>query len=112
MDFGEGSIYATTTTGKGVVTTAKQAFDKSVPCNFILQSNYDDKFATRRAWFDNLKIERISAGETEPFDPSTGIATLKTANANNGAIFNLAGQKVGKDFKGIVIINGRKFVVK
>lgn len=31
---------------------------------------------------------------------------------NNGAIYNLAGQKVGKDYKGIVIQNGRKFIQK
>ena len=60
MDFGEGTIYCTTTSSKGVATTAKQSFDKSLPCNFILQSNYDDKFASRRCWFDNLKIERIA----------------------------------------------------
>ena len=60
MDFGEGTIYCTTTSSKGVVTTEKQSFDKSLPCNFILQSNYDDKFASRRCWFDNLKIERIA----------------------------------------------------
>ena len=60
MDFGEGTIYCTTTSSKGVATTEKQTFDKSLPCNFILQSNYDDKFASRRCWFDNLKIERIA----------------------------------------------------
>lgn len=30
----------------------------------------------------------------------------------NGAIYNLAGQKVGRDYKGIVIQNGRKFIQK
>ena len=67
LDFGEGSIYCTTTSDKGVVTTAKQAFDKSVPRSFVLQCNYDTKFASRRCWFDNLKIQRITAGATDPF---------------------------------------------
>lgn len=31
---------------------------------------------------------------------------------NNGAIYNLAGQKVGRDYKGVVIQNGRKFIQK
>lgn len=43
---------------------------------------------------------------------STGINTVKAAKAENNAIYNLAGQKVGSDYKGIVIKNGRKFVVK
>lgn len=33
-------------------------------------------------------------------------------NAENGAIYNLAGQRVGKDYKGIVIKNGKKFMNK
>lgn len=65
LDFGEGSIYATTTSAKGVKTTAKQGFDKSVPVKFVLQSNYVNN--DRRIWFDNLKIERIAAGATDPF---------------------------------------------
>ena len=35
-----------------------------------------------------------------------------SADRANGAIFNLAGQKVGADFKGVVIKNGKKFFVK
>ena len=43
----------------------------------------------------------------------TGINAIKTAEiANDGAIYNLAGQKVSNDFKGLVIKNGKKFVVK
>ena len=109
LDFGEGTIYCTTTSDKGVVTTPKQAFDKSVPVKFVLQSNYINN--DRRIWFDNLKIERIAAGATEPFVPS-GIAGVKAAVKADGVIYNLAGQKVGKDYKGLVIMNGKKFVQK
>jgi len=42
---------------------------------------------------------------------AASINTVKVA-AQNGVIYNLAGQKVGKDYKGIVIMNGKKFVVK
>ncbi len=68
IDYGEGSIYCTTTSDNGVVTTAKQVYDKSIPRSFVLQSNYNNN--DRRIWFDNLKIQRITAGATEPFDPS------------------------------------------
>ena len=64
LDFGEGTIYCTTTSAKGTVSTAKQAFDKSVPVSFILQSNYINN--DRRVWFDNLKIQRIATGEVAP----------------------------------------------
>lgn len=45
-------------------------------------------------------------------DPSTGISSAVAApKANpNAPIYNLAGQKVSKSYKGVVIQNGKKFV--
>ena len=43
---------------------------------------------------------------------STGISTVKAQKAQNNVIYNLAGQKVGNDYKGIVIMNGKKFMQK
>ena len=83
LDYGRGSMYVTTTSGKGVVTTKEQKFDKLIPRSFILKSNYDDKFASRRCWFDNLKIEVIQAGETEPF---VGINNAKVADAKEAPV--------------------------
>ena len=40
---------------------------------------------------------------------STGINTVKTA-AEDGAVYNLAGQKVSENYKGVVIKNGRKII--
>ena len=43
----------------------------------------------------------------------TGINTIKTAEQNADApIYNLAGQKVDKGFKGVVIQNGKKMIQK
>ena len=42
---------------------------------------------------------------------TTGINALKVA-AQNGAIYNVAGQKVNAGYKGLVIKNGKKFVNK
>lgn len=44
----------------------------------------------------------------------TGIQNVKVADAKsaNGAIYNLAGQKVNENYKGIVIKNGKKFIQK
>ncbi len=46
------------------------------------------------------------------FDDATGIIAVSNNVINNGAMYNLAGQKVGSDYKGIVIVNGMKFLNK
>lgn len=48
-------------------------------------------------------------GVTE--DVVTGINSIN-AEENDGAAYNLAGQKVGKNYKGIVVKNGKKAIVK
>ena len=42
----------------------------------------------------------------------TGINTVKAVEAENGAAYNLAGQKVADGFKGVVIKNGKKMIQK
>ena len=108
MDYGRKSMYCTINSVNGS-TTSEEVVLEAIPTKFILQCNYNND--ARRSWFDNLKIERIAAGATEPFVPS-GIAGVKAAVKADGAIYNLAGQKVGKDYKGLVIMNGKKFVQK
>ena len=46
----------------------------------------------------------------EPIE--TGINAVKVNAANSAAVYNLAGQKVGKDFKGIVVKDGKKYIQK
>lgn len=43
---------------------------------------------------------------------ATGIHTIEAASAANGAMYNLAGQRVDKSYKGIVIVNGKKYLNK
>jgi hypothetical protein len=51
--------------------------------------------------------------DNDPTMGTDGIQDIKTAVIDlNGAIYNLAGQKVSNDFKGLVIKNGKKFVIK
>jgi len=97
LDFGEGSMYATTTSANGVVTTEKQAFNKAVPVKFVLKSNYINN--DRRVWFDNLKIQRVAAGSAEPFTPD-GIEEI--VNAENKVV---TPSKVLKN--GRIVINGK-----
>ena len=42
----------------------------------------------------------------------TGIAALKAVKAENAAIYNLAGQRVDANYKGVVIVNGQKKIQK
>ena len=42
----------------------------------------------------------------------TGITSIKTTSIENDVMYNLAGQKVGNDYRGIVIKNGCKFFNK
>ena len=44
-------------------------------------------------------------------DPS-GVNTINAVKVDNGAIYNIAGQKVNAGYKGLVIKNGKKFVNK
>ena len=41
---------------------------------------------------------------------ATGITNITTSAADNAPIFNLAGQKVGKSYKGVVIKAGKKMI--
>ena len=43
---------------------------------------------------------------------ATGIATVKTVKAKSNVIYNLAGQRVDANYKGVVIMNGKKMIQK
>lgn len=44
---------------------------------------------------------------------TTGINLIENnSNVSNNAIYNLAGQKVDASYKGIVIKNGKKYLMK
>lgn len=51
-----------------------------------------------------LPTQKVTAGT------STGINNITTSAADNAPIFNLAGQKVGKSYKGVVIKAGKKMI--
>lgn len=58
----------------------------------------------KKAFLRSVTITTLSA---------TGIKNVQTIEVNEKApIYNLAGQRVSKDYKGVVIQNGKKFVRK
>ena len=60
--------------------------------------------------FDDFELEYLSG---ESFARSyVGVDNVTVNATENGAVFNMAGQRVGNDFKGIVIKNGVKVLNK
>jgi hypothetical protein len=56
---------------------------------------------------------KVVGGEIQQYQGGSGINNVVNNNTkNSAAIYNLAGQRVSKDYKGIVVNNGRKVVNK
>lgn len=74
----------------------------------------------KNALYGNYNVEKSTMGIMDKYitnwvlnDP-TGINTVNTVTTTlgNDVVYNLAGQRVDKNFKGIVIINGKKVIRK
>ena len=61
-----------------------------------------------------ITVEGIYFGTEAAYNAAvaTGIQGVKTVNAQNGAVFNLAGQRVDANYKGVVIMRGKKIILK
>ena len=88
-------------------------------------SNYDG-ITTEEKYYGTYSFN-VTAGKTykvycagsklgfygfEFSDQPTSVKGIKNVAVNNGAIYNIAGQKVANDYKGLVIKNGRKMIQK
>lgn len=68
---------------------------------FYLEAKTPAAAGVRVIWLDGSEEDQVTA-----------IKTVKGAKAENGAIFNLAGQKVNAAYKGVVIKDGKKYIQK
>ncbi len=59
---------------------------------------------------DNQSTPELVSGYLA--ENTSGIQNVTAKAANSGRTYNLAGQEVGKNFKGIVVKNGKKFMTK
>ena len=87
-----------------VIKGATSAFNKTTKAteaDFLIECKVP-------ATADRIKIVWLDGSEEE----ATAIQTVKSAKAENGAIFNLAGQKVNASYKGVVIKDGKKYIQK
>ena len=94
--------------GDGSDTQEATPLEDNKVAKFVLGSDYAT-FQGRRCWFDNLKAYKYAS---QADGPISGITGVKAAVKADGAIYNLAGQKVDKSYKGLVIMNGKKVVLK
>jgi len=72
-------------------------------------------YTTVAAYKGILKINSTSS--TKTFyglndDATTSIGHVSASTASNGVRYNLAGQRVNANFKGVIIVNGKKFIQK
>lgn len=84
----------------------------TVKVNKIIFNEGDKKSQTGNLDFKNGNYYTFTGVQGNVIDNATAITKVTTdtkVNAN-APIYNLAGQRVGKDYKGIVIQNGKKFV--
>ena len=75
----------------------------------------DSKIPAKRCYLEvkgtSAKVAFFSLGTN--FGETTGISSVENkAEKADATVYNLAGQAVGKDYKGLVIKNGKKFVIK
>ena len=62
--------------------------------------------------FDNVKFE-VPKSVAESLTPNpSGIETVRITESQNNVRYNLSGVRVNENYKGIVIMNGRKYIVK
>ena len=86
-----------------------------VTCDYVFAGNPEEEAFTG-SWFsaDKFQLTLTKAGDNDNWNVATGISEVETAAPATSAtgIYNLAGQRVNAAYKGIVIKNGKKYLVK
>lgn len=110
--------------GKIEMTGADPNANPARPAIDAVWTNVNEKgetFDTKTVKFTIYREESATANQAVRYakatvftadGAATGINNITAAKAQNGVRYNLAGQRVSKDFKGVVIENGKKMIVK
>lgn len=79
--------------------------------NKFYKANGSEEIKATRAVFRPVSNEAGGAkGMTFVFNQSTAISGIHVAEGADAPVYNLAGQRVSKGYRGIVIKNGKKFI--
>ena len=100
--------------GEGRECVASEWLDQNVTKTFEFFADGGDANGNKYKYANGISDYGYDNNYKVTFTPGVdpdGIS-LVSASKENGATYNLAGQRVGKDYKGIVITNGRKVLIK
>lgn len=108
---GSTNIYFCGNWKEALVTDGSQWIIKNEGINASIVKADGVKISPFRAYFTGIP-EGASAKLNFNDEETTGITNVNAAENNDGTLYNLAGQKVNATYKGIVIKNGKKYLVK
>ncbi|MDY4890797.1 MAG: hypothetical protein SO131_04790 [Prevotella sp.] len=119
---GEKTTWAKEEQTVGALTSVRTC--KEVPAGSYVLQNHNGQvgfykvvkeksvmIGANRAYF-TPSVATAAAKINIEYPTVTGITSIKTTSIENDVMYNLAGQKVGNDYRGIVIKNGYKFFNK
>lgn len=108
---GSTNIYFCGNWKEALVTDGSQWIIKNEGINASIVKANGVKISPFRAYFTGIP-EGASAKLNFNDEETTGITNVNAAESNDDTLYNLAGQKVNAAYKGIVIKNGKKYLVK
>ena len=108
---GSTNIYFCGNWKEALVTDGSQWIIKNEGINASIVKADGVKISPFRAYFTCIP-EGAPAKLNFDDEETTGITNVNAAESNDDTLYNLAGQKVNAAYKGIVIKNGKKYLVK
>lgn len=108
---GSTNIYFRGNWKEALVTNGTQWIIKNEGIHASIVKADGVKISPFRAYFTGIP-EGASAKLNFDDEETTGITNVNAAESNDDTLYNLAGQKVNAAYKGIVIKNGKKYLVK
>lgn len=108
---GDTDVYFCGNWKEALLTDGKQWIIKNEGINASIVKADGVKISPFRAYFTGIP-QGSSAKLNFDDEETTGITNVNAAESNDDTLYNLAGQKVNAAYKGIVIKNGKKYLVK
>lgn len=94
-----------------IIKGDKSEFRKTVEGTIAANKAYL-KIPTGGAKLNIVFAEDENKQGEEPQGETTSIRNMTNTNVNNNVVYNMNGQRVGSDYKGLVIVNGKKIIKK
>lgn len=111
IKLGDTDVYFCGNWKEALVTDGTQWIIKNEGVHASIVKADGVKISPFRAYFTGIP-EGASAKLNFDDEETTGITNVNAAESNDDTLYNLAGQKVNAAYKGIVIKNGKKYLVK